>query len=355
MSEQLDAQSTTRTENHSQEVARTDGVPPTKPNRTEDRPEPCLSTLLSVFLCSLILASPAFGQASGGQSASSTSGSYSLGDTLYLSAIGTNKTPFTPLSLWNFGEGWLEPWVPPPNGELHLQRGGWVNTDSGFFSRELDPTFTFDAGTSGTRDFYEGAASLFVPLNRRLQIGLFVPFVDSLQHAGSLPSETSFGDVIVTPQLMLEETETLSLSALLSIRTPTGETKTGNDRTVLTPSLAIWQDLPAGWQWRGGIGTDFSTNGRQGPFPDESFDLNLAAGNTLTRHEAAPFGDLTPYLSANLNQFLGGGPNYTFFSLTPGVRFFLGWHTYFITGVDVPVTNPRPFLPGLTAVLSRGW
>jgi hypothetical protein len=36
-------------------------------------------------------------------------------------------------------------------------------------------------------------------------MGLFVPFVDSLQHAGSLPSETSFGDVVVTPQLMLEE------------------------------------------------------------------------------------------------------------------------------------------------------
>jgi hypothetical protein len=355
MSEQPYDQSRARTENHSQEVARTDGAPPTIPNQIEDRPGPCSSTLFSVLLYFLILASPAFGQASGGGPVSSTPGSYSLGDMLYLSAIGTNQTPFTPLSLWNFGEGWLEPWVPPPNGELHLQRGGWVNTDSGFFSRELDPTFTFNAGTSGSRDEYVGSTFLFVPLDRRLQLELYVPFVDSLQHADSKPSETSFGDVIITPQLMLEETETLSLSALFSIRTPTGETKTLNDRTVLTPSLAIWQDLPAGWQWRGGIGTDFSTNGRRGPFPDESFDLNLAAGNTLTRHEAAPFGDLTPYLSANLNQFLGGGPNYTFFSLTPGVRFFLGWHTYFITGVDVPVTNPRPFLPGLTAVLSRGW
>ncbi|MBV8452609.1 MAG: hypothetical protein JOZ29_10095 [Deltaproteobacteria bacterium] len=313
-----------------------------------------LSALPKVLLYVLILASPAFGEPSGGVTVSSTPGSYSLGDVLFLSAIGKNETPFTLLSLWNFGEGWLEPWIPPPNGELHLQRGGWVNTASGFFSRELDPAFTFDAGTSGTRDRYEGAASLFVPLNRRLQIGLFVPFVDSLQSTGTLPSATSFGDVVITPQVMLEETETLSLSALLAIRTPTGEAKTINDKTILTPSLAVWQDLPAGWQWRGGLGMDFATHSGEGF--NEIFDLNLAAGNTLTRHGAAPFGDLTPYLSANLNQFLGGsGTKFTFFSLTPGIRFFLGWHTYFITGVDVPVTNPKPFLPGLTAVLSRGW
>jgi hypothetical protein len=314
-----------------------------------------LTTLCRVLLYSLILVSPAFGQSINGGAPQTASPSYNFGEVLIQSAIGTSTTPFTPLSLWNFGEGWLEPWVPPPNGELHLQRGGWVNTASGFFSRELDPTFTYNTGTSGTRDEYEGSTFLFVPLSRRLQLELFVPFVDSLQHAGSLPSETSFGDVIITPQLMLEETETLSLSALFSVRTPTGESKTGNDRTVLTPSLAIWQDLPAGWQWRGGIGTDFATHGREGPFPDESFDLNLAAGNTLTRHEAAPFGDLTPYLSANLNQFLGGGPNYTFFSLTPGVRFFLGWHTYFIAGVTTPVTNPKPYLPGTSVILSRGW
>src|SRR5262249_24953812 len=74
---------------------------------------------------------------------------------------------FTPLSIRNFTVGWLEPWIPPPNGDLHLQRGGLVNTDSGFFSRELDPAFSFNAGTDRTRDEYIGAVTLFVPLNRR--------------------------------------------------------------------------------------------------------------------------------------------------------------------------------------------
>ena len=78
---------------------------------------------------------------------------------------------------------------------------------------------------------------------------------------------------------------------------------------------------------------DFATHTQEGPA--EILNINLAAGNTLSSHQAAPFGDLT--------------------SITPGIRFFLGWHTYFITGVGVPVTNPKPFIPGLTVILSRGW
>jgi hypothetical protein len=300
-----------------------------------------------------ILGGPALADSPGAPQTSTALGSYSLGDVLIQSAVGQNPTPFTPLSLLNFSEGWLEPWVSPPSGELHLQRGGWVNTDSGFFSREIDPAFTFNAGTSGSRDEYVGAATVFIPLSRRFLLGLAVPFVDSLQGHSMLRSATSFGDLIITPQVMLDETETRSVSALLAIRTPTGEKKTGNGNTTLTPSLAFWQDLPAHWQVRGGVGMDFATHKGEGP--DEIFDLNLAAGNTLTSHEAVPFGDLTPFLSMNLNQDLGSGNDFTNLSLTPGIRFFLGWHTYFITGVDVPVTNPKPFMPGLTAVLSRGW
>jgi hypothetical protein len=193
--------------------------------------------LSGALLCLVIAVAPAFGQTSSATTTSSQS--YSFGDVLVDSAVGKGGEPFTPLTLLDFGDGWLEPWVPPPAGEYHLQRGGWVNTDSGFFSREIDPTFTFNAGTQGTRDEYIGAASLFIPLNRRLQSGLTVPFVDSLQGTDGLRSATTFGDVVVTPQMMLMETETLSLSTLVAIRTPTGESKTGNDKTIVTPGLAI--------------------------------------------------------------------------------------------------------------------
>jgi len=49
---------------------------------------------------------------------------------------------------------------------------------------------------------------------------------------------------------------------------------------------------------------DFATHNNEGP--DEVLNV-IAAGNTLTSHEAAPIDDLTPYLSMNLNQFLGSG------------------------------------------------
>jgi hypothetical protein len=139
----------------------------------------------AALLCLILPSATSFADGQGTAIAPATPSSYSFGDVLTLSAVGGTVPSFTPLSIWNFTEGWLEPWIPPPNGELHLQRGGWVNTDSAFFSRELDPTFSFNAGTGGTRDEYIGAVSLFIPLNRRLQIGLTVPFVDSLKEATS--------------------------------------------------------------------------------------------------------------------------------------------------------------------------
>jgi hypothetical protein len=97
---------------------------------------------------------------------------------------------------------------------------------------------------------------LFVPLNR--QLGLTVPFLDSLHSTDLLPSATSFGDIIVTPQLMLDQTETRDISLLLAIRTPSGQSRTGNEKTIVTPTIALWQDLPYGWQLRSGIGMDFT-------------------------------------------------------------------------------------------------
>src|ERR1700747_780123 len=130
---------------------------PTKKTATRRVAQPSLlafsSKLVRSLLSVLILAVTGFAEPSFAETQAPTPvRSYSFGDVLFQSAIGKSEAPFTPLSLSDFGRGWLEPWIPPPNGELHLQRGGWVNTAGGFFSRELDPSFTFNAGTAGSRE-----------------------------------------------------------------------------------------------------------------------------------------------------------------------------------------------------------
>jgi len=231
----------------------------------------------------------------------STAPSYSFFDVLTLSAIGGNVHAFTRLSLRNFTEGWFEP------GRRRRTGNCICSVAAGLTPTPLSLVEKSIRRSALTREHLVRVTNILMrPLcsfsfNRRLQLGLSIPFVDSLQGTNGLPSATSFGDIVVIPQLMLEETESRSVSALLAVRTPTGETKTGNDKTILTPTLALWQDLPAHWQLRGGVGMDFATHNNEGP--DEVLNVNLAAGNTLTSHEAAPIGDLTPYLSMNLNQF----------------------------------------------------
>jgi hypothetical protein len=141
-------------------------------------------------------------------------GSYSLTDVVKLSVFGhSDPATFTPLQLHDIGDGWLQPWIAPPNGSSGALRGGWVNTFSGFFLREVDPSYSFTSAASGGRDEHVGAATYFTPLSRRLQLGLAIPFVDILARGnGSNQSASGIGDIFITPQVMLQETQDLSLS-----------------------------------------------------------------------------------------------------------------------------------------------
>jgi len=91
-----------------------------------------LALLLCLVALLYLIAQISAAAAQVGSSTPVSNSSYNFGDVLTLSALGGQVPSFTPLSIWNFTDGWLEPWVPPPNGELHLQRGGWVNTIPGF-------------------------------------------------------------------------------------------------------------------------------------------------------------------------------------------------------------------------------
>ena len=308
-----------------------------------------------LFLLGLIGSTSVWAQSAQVRTTSgTTSGPYGLADVVTESIFGqSNPANFTPLSLSYFGDGWLEPWIDPGTGSSGALRGGWVSTFSGFFSREIDPTYSFTSAESPGRDEHVGSLALLTPLSRRVEMSLSIPFVDSLQSGGGKPSETSFGDIVLTPKVMLHETRDLSVSTGVGLRTPSGAERTGNGRTAVSPFLAFWQGLDDRWQVRGGIGADVLT--QKHSTPDAVLRANLAVGTTLSSQGAAPLGNFTPYVSLNLYQNVGSGPDTTTFSVTPGIRTYLGWTTYFISGVEIPVTNPDPFEWRVTAVLSKGF
>jgi hypothetical protein len=265
---------------------------------------------------------------------------------------GSPDRPFTPLTCGTlFSEGWCEPWISPPAGSGGAVRQGWINDFQGFFSRDVFGVYTYNNHRGGA---YEqvGNVSVESPLSRRLLLGVYSDVVDSVHGADGGPSATSYGDTLIIPKVMLHETEDVSILGALSVRVPTGERSTGNDRTVLSPFVAGWFDLGRGFALRTGVSLDVPVDNVPGP--DATLNVGLALGQTLTKHDAAPLGDLTWFVCSNLHQDLGAG-DHTVFSLTPGVRTHLGNNWFLIGGVEVPVTGPKPFQEGFTVVLIKGW
>jgi hypothetical protein len=284
---------------------------------------------------------------------------------------------WTPLPLGTlFTEGWFQPWISPPAGSSGAVRQGWINDFQGFYSRDVFGVFTYTGHLAGGGNEQVGQFAVESPLSRRRLLGVYSNFIDSLNDRNNAPNATSYGDTQIIPKIMLAETEDLSLLFGLSVRVPTGEASTGNDKTNLFPFLAVWTDLGAGVAFRGGMGVEVPLNTPASPAPvlqpptgptgvtaatpagpgtpGATMVFNACLGQTLTKHEAAPFGDLTYFVCANLRQDLGAGDR-TLVTLTPGVRTHLGHNWFLIGGLEVPVTGPKPFDERATVVLIKGF
>jgi len=258
-----------------------------------------------------------------------------------------------PLGLLSlFSEGWTEPWASPPNGEGGAPRQGWLNAYDGVFYRLALLTFNYAHDVVDTGgDTYAGGLTAYTPLNARFQFRWDVPFVV----AG--PGGTSFGDLQITPRLLLSESQNFTQTLDVTVRTPTGSTDSLNGIGAVTPIYNFWWNPTGGLVLRGGVGgfLPYHTVTR------EAFIANLAPGYYFTDHDMAPFGDLVGYVSANLNQLTdsqSGGeevPNNTTLTIMPGFRDHLGANWYLLGGVEVPVTNPTPFDFQILTALMKVW
>src|SRR5262245_55522760 len=158
-----------------------------------------------------------------------------LFDTACESLFGDAYAPgsWRPLYLSNFfSEGWREPWAGAPAGRDGLTpRHGWLGSFDGVFYRLWFTQFGYsnhlNAPYGGNR--YTGDYEIFIPFSPRFEILLDVPFVVANGTTDPRHGYTSqFGDLTVVPRFLLSETAATTQVFALAVRTPTGETGTGN-------------------------------------------------------------------------------------------------------------------------------
>jgi hypothetical protein len=285
-------------------------------------------------------------------------------DTITQSILGKpDPNTWRPLSLSTlFSEGWNESLVPSPSGSGGAPRQGWINAADGNLYRLGFFTFAQGFNNPPKGNAYLGAFTIFTPLNRRLEVITNIPFVLRNNAADGLPilgpnqpggttsqSQTGFGDITITPRLLLHETKDFSLTAELAVTTPTGDGPLAG-KTALTPAVSFWNNFAGRWVVRGGLGVLFPTQGGG----DDTLISQLAIGQTLTDHDVPLFGDFTWYVSAVAGTPLSHSDQ-TSLALTPGVRTHLGHDWYFLAGLPTPVTKNRVADLGMILWFMKAW
>ena len=270
-----------------------------------------------------------------------TSAKMGFFDLISESMLGNSADRWRPLPLTTFfSEGWLDPWGRPPGGSGGAPRQGWINALDGLFYRSNFVSFTQFNDFHEKGNAYLGDYSIFTPISRRFQLRFDVPFVDSNRTSPSDTYRSNFGDVVVYPRFMLSESRDLTQVLSIVVRTPTGTAKIGDGLATLTPQYEFWYGgLPNGWAIRGTTGVTVPTNDVGGR---TLYKYNLAVGKYWTPHDAAPLGDFVTDVALKCYTTLDNrGPAYSFLSLTPGVRTYLGNEWYALAGVEVPLIGPK--------------
>jgi hypothetical protein len=290
-------------------------------------------------------------------------------ESLFGEALTSDWTPLSFATL--FTEGWNQPFVFSPASDSGALRQEWINAANGVFYRQwvLDYNFRDHATPSGNRDI--GTWSVFAPLSRRLELFISIPFVDyhavdnssassggrasSSPRAGSPATsyQATFGDITITPQVLLSETRNTSIMAALAIRTPTGSLNAGDGDTSIGPQIQFWQGLPDRWVVRGSAGPTIplSATGLH-----TTFDTNLTIGRFLTLDEVKYFKEFTVWVAANNSAAMDhSGPAADTMTILPGIRFRIARDTWFLYGVEIPLVAPRNEDYGMYFRLVRRW
>jgi hypothetical protein len=254
-----------------------------------------------------------------------------------------------PLSFRTFlSEGWNEPFVFTPRSTSGAPRQGWINSFDGVMYRLWFNAFGYRQNVANNGNSYFSDWSIFLPLNRRLDIRFDVPYINANKGGAQNKYLTQFGDLNVTARFLLAEDRDTSVIAVSSISIPTGRVETGGGSTQLGYGLQFWHSMRDRWIFRGGANVVVPVNN----YPEgirTNGNVNMAIGKYITEPGTPIFGDLVIYTSANLITSLDNkGSNNTFFCLTPGYRAEITDNWYHLAGVEIPmVGGPSYYTYGL--------
>ncbi len=254
-----------------------------------------------------------------------------------------------------FSEGWNEPYAPVSH---YVPRQTWIGSADGAFYRLFVVSSSYAQLASGAGNQTSTSSLLFTPFNRRFEIGWYAPWDVSTPSGNSSGQASSFGDLTVTPRLMLHESTHLSLVSSMAIRLPTGNIATGNGVTSLSPDIEFWSHPISKLVVRGGFGVTLQTGQtaqrtqtlnanpwsgfNSNPSAFDTIDARLALGNYITPSTGEFLGDFVYYLCGNLHKGMDSNTP-TYMTLTPGFRHDVWNSWYFLGGVEVPVVKPVPF------------
>jgi hypothetical protein len=171
-----------------------------------------------------------------------------------------------PLSVFGFNmdEGWLDPPV-----HSHFSQHGTpmihsFRTEPAFTRRD----FLLDYSTrseTGLRE-QEIESEIEWPLSRRLGLVFEVPyvFIDSDDN-GTIDG---FGNLAVSPRVLLAEYERFLCAFALEVETTTGTTNGGiaEDEVALAPSFSTWIDLGGWWTINAQSGLEYPTESSDSEF-----------------------------------------------------------------------------------------
>ena len=130
--------------------------------------------------------------------------------------------PLTAGSL--FSEGWNRPWASPPPGGGGAPRQGWLNTFDGVFYRLGLLTGSFADNFHDNGNQYAGGLTLYAPFNARFEVRLDIPFIVSNRVGSGDNYHSNFGDLQITPRVLISESKNFTQSFDVTFRIPAPRT-----------------------------------------------------------------------------------------------------------------------------------